>query len=190
MSKYKIGYAICGSFCTINDSIIELKKLVRNNFDVYPIFSPIVYATDTRFTNAKKLADAAEEITGNKIITSIVEAEPIGPKKLFDILAVCPCTGNTLAKLVYGITDTCVTMSVKAHIRNNKPVVIAMATNDALGASAKNIGHLLNTKNFYFVPMRQDEPHNKERSVIADFSLLNATIDAALKGEQIKPILL
>ena len=185
----KIGYAICGSFCTISESLKQLKILKLDGYDIYPILSPIVCSTDTRFTNAKELVTTVEDICGRKIITSINEAEPIGPNKMFDLLAVCPCTSNTLAKLCYGITDTCVTMAVKSHIRNDRPVVIALATNDALGASAKNIGNLLNTKNFYFVPFSQDDPASKKRSMIADFSLLGPTITAALSGSQITPII-
>lgn len=189
MTKIKLGFAMCGSFCTISASLKELEKLVDAGYDVYPILSPIVQNTDTRFTDAKKLCETVESITGKKIIRTVADAEPIGPKKMLDILAVCPCTGNTLAKLAYGITDTSVTMAVKSHIRNNRPVVLAVATNDALSGSAKNIGYLLNMKNYYFVPLRQDDPLNKERSVIADFTLLEETIKSALNGEQQKPII-
>lgn len=185
----KIGFAICGSFCTIYNALNELQQLLDAGYDVYPIFSPIVYSTDTRFTKASELIQKVEDMTGKKIIHTIEAAEPIGPKKMFDILAVCPCTGNTLAKLAYGITDTSVTMAVKAHIRNNRPVVLSVATNDALGAAAKNIGYLLNTRNYYFVPFNQDDPLSKERSVISDFTLLHETIKTALKGEQLKPII-
>lgn len=189
MTKHKLGFAMCGSFCTIKDALAELKKLISLGYDVTPILSPIVYNTDTRFTKAAELIDEIETITGKKIICSIEAAEPIGPKKMFDLLVICPCTGNTLAKLAYGITDTSVTMAAKAHIRNNRPVVLSIATNDALGASAKNIGHLLNTRNYYFVPFNQDDPILKERSIISDFTKLNNTIEAALNGEQIKPII-
>lgn len=189
MTKIKLGFAMCGSFCTISDALAELKNTVDAGYEVFPIFSPIVYSSDTRFTKAKELICKVEEITGNKIIHTITEAEPIGPKKMLDVLAICPCTGNTLAKLTYGITDTSVTMAAKAHIRNNRPVVLSIATNDALGCTAKNIGHLLNTKNYYFVPFSQDEPFSKERSIIADFTLLDDTIQSALKGEQYKPII-
>lgn len=185
----KLGYAMCGSFCTISNSINEMKKLIQEGFDIYPILSPIVCTTDTRFGKADELCLEIEKITGKKIIKHIEEAEPIGPKNMFDALVVCPCTSNTLAKLCYGITDTSVTMAVKSHIRNEKPVIIALATNDALGASAKNIGYLLNRKNIYFVPFSQDDPNNKKRSMIADFSLLNDTISQALNGNQITPII-
>lgn len=189
MTKIKLGFAMCGSFCTIPDAVNELKSLAEKDYDITPIFSPIVYTTDTRFTNAQELINTAEEVTGKKVIHTIATAEPIGPKKMFDVLAVCPCTSNTLAKLSYGITDTAVTMAVKSHIRNNRPVVLAIATNDALGCSAKNIGYLLNMKNYYFVPFSQDEPFSKERSIIADYTLLDETIKMALKGEQFKPII-
>lgn len=185
----KLGYAICGSFCTIANSIKEMEKLINKGYDIYPIFSPIVLSTDTRFGKAKELKEKVENLTGKKILTTITETEPIGPKKMFDVLTVCPCTSNTLAKLCYGITDTSVTMAVKSHIRNERPVVLSLATNDALGATAKNIGHLLNRQNYYFVPFSQDEPENKRRSMIADFTLLEATIQEALKGRQISPII-
>ena len=185
----KLGYAICGSFCTIENSVREIKRLINLDYDIYPILSPIVCSTDTRFGRAQELINTLEEITGKKIINKIEQAEPIGPKKMFDVLAVCPCTSNTMAKLAYGITDTSVTMAVKSHIRNDKPVVIALATNDALGSSAKNIGVLLNQKNIYFVPFSQDDPTNKKRSMIANFSLLDDTIKAALNGHQITPII-
>ena len=189
MNKLKIGYAMCGSFCTIASSIKALKALKSKGYDIYPIFSPIVQNSDTRFTDCRLLAYEVESICEKKIIRTIPDAEPIGPKKMFDVLAVCPCTGNTLAKIAYGITDTSVTMAVKAHIRNNRPTVIALATNDALGAAAKNIGTLLNTKNFYFVPFSQDDPLLKERSMIANFNLLEDTVLSAMNGEQLKPII-
>lgn len=185
----KLGYAICGSFCTIENSVKEIKRLSKLNYDIYPILSPIVCSTDTRFGKAEDLINTLEQITGKKIINKIEEAEPVGPKRMFDVLAVCPCTSNTMAKLAYGITDTSVTMAVKSHIRNDRPVVIALATNDALGSSAKNIGMLLNQKNIYFVPFSQDDSVNKKRSMIADFSLLDDTIKAALNGQQITPII-
>lgn len=190
MQNIKLGFAICGSFCTINDAITEMTTLKNKGFDITPIFSEVVSKYDTRFTNAKELRETVEALCGKKVISSIVEAEPIGPKKLFDVLVVCPCTGNTLAKLANGITDSSVTMAVKAHLRNNKPVILTIATNDALGGSAKNIGYLLNMKNIYFTPFRQDDPKSKEKSIIADFSLINDTITEALKGKQISPVLI
>ncbi|MBE6769673.1 MAG: dipicolinate synthase subunit B [Ruminococcaceae bacterium] len=189
MSQLNLGYAMCGSFCTLKNSVNTLKGLKSDGHNITPIMSEIVYNSDTRFYNCEDLKKDVTEICQNKIINSVVTAEPIGPKKLFDILVVCPCTGNTLAKIANGITDTSVTMAVKAHLRNKKPVVLAIATNDALAASAKNIGLLLNTKNIYFVPFAQDDPTNKHNSLISDFSLLKETIKYALNGEQIQPIL-
>ena len=152
--------------------------------------SQIVYTTDTRFGKAQELIDEVEEICGEKVIHTIPAAEPIGPKNLLDIIVVSPCTGNTLAKIALGITDTPVTMAVKAHLRNNKPVVLAPATNDALGASSKNFGILHNTKNIYFVPYRQDDPHSKNNSLVCDFTLLPKAVASALKGEQLQPIII
>ena len=190
MQKIKLGFAMCGSFCTINDALEQLKFLKEKDFDIIPIFSEVVSKYDTRFTKADELRKTVESICENKVISTIVEAEPIGPKKLLDVLAVCPCTGNTLAKLAGGITDSTVTMAVKAHLRNNRPVVLSIATNDALGGSAKNIGHLLNTKNIYFTPFRQDDPIKKEKSVIADFTKLYDSINEALLGRQINPLMI
>ncbi len=180
---------MCGSFCTLKNSVNTLKELRSDGHNITPIMSEIVFKSDTRFYACEDLKNDVTEICQNEIINSVVTAEPIGPKKLFDILVVCPCTGNTLAKIANGITDTSVTMAVKAHLRNKKPVVLAIATNDALAASAKNIGLLMNTKNIYFVPFAQDDPFNKNNSLISDFSLLKETIDCALEGRQIQPIL-
>lgn len=189
MEKLTVGFALCGSFCTIAQSVKQMDILSQKNMNIIPIMSPIVYNTDTRFYPCEKLKNDVVSICKNKIISDIVTAEPIGPKNLLDILVVSPCTGNTLAKLANGITDTCVTMAVKAHLRNNKPVVLAIATNDALGASAKNIGVLLNTKNIYFVPFAQDDPYSKNNSLISDFSMLYDTIQSALIGKQYQPII-
>ena len=189
MSQLNLGYAMCGSFCTLKNSVSSLKELRSDGHNITPIMSEIVYNSDTRFYNCEDLKKVVTEICQNNIINSVVTAEPIGPKKLFDILVVCPCTGNTLAKIANGITDTSVTMAVKAHLRNKKPVILAIATNDALGASAKNIGLLLNTKNIFFVPFAQDDPIGKNNSLISDFSLVKETIKYALNGEQIQPIL-
>ena len=189
MSSIKLGFCICGSFCTIASSLKQMRILKEKGYEITAVLSPIVQTANTRFTNSEKLKKEIEEITDKPIICDIVSAEPIGPKKMFDVLTVCPCTGNTLAKLATGITDTSVTMAVKAHIRNNKPVVIAPATNDALSCSSKTIGQLLNMKNYYFVPFSQDDPINKERSMIADFSMLEEAILASLEGRQITPII-
>lgn len=190
MKELTVGYAMCGSFCTISDSMAALRSLAEKGLKLIPIMSPIVYNTDTRFTEHLSLQNRVKEITNNDIIHTIEQAEPIGPKSLLDVLVVAPCTGNTLGKLASGITDTCVTMAVKAHLRNNKPVVLAIATNDALSASAKNIGTLLNTKNIYFVPFGQDDAIKKPTSIIADFTKIHETIEYALRGKQIEPLLI
>lgn len=189
MKQITLGYAFCGSFCTIKQSVAALKELKKADYKIKPIMSPIVYSTDTRFTNAKELIAEVEDICGDKIIHDINGAEPIGPKNLLDLIIVSPCTGNSLSKIALGITDTSVTMAVKAHLRNEKPVVLAIATNDALGATAKNIGLLHNTKNIFFVPYRQDDPHSKQKSLVCDFTLLPETVTKALKGEQIQPVI-
>ena len=190
MSSIKVGLAVCGSFCTLTKTLETAKDLTDKGYEITPILSPIVQSTDTRFISAYDFRKKLENICKNNSITTIVEAEPIGPKKMFDAIVICPCTGNTLAKLAYGITDTCVTMAVKAHIRNNRPAIVAVSTNDALSASAKNIGYLLNTKNYYFVPYKQDDPLTKERSIVADFSLVDQTVRCALEGKQLRPIIL
>ena len=190
MKDITLGYAFCGSFCTIKKSLAALKALAESGYKIKPIMSQIVYNTDTRFSKAEDLIHEVEEICGEKIIHDIVAAEPIGPKNLLDIIVVSPCTGNTVAKIALGITDTPVTMAVKAHLRNQKPVVLGIATNDALGASAKNLGLLHNTTNIYFVPYRQDDPFGKNNSLVCDFSLIPQTVEKALTGEQIQPILI
>lgn len=188
MKQITLGYAFCGSFCTIKQSLSALKELVSIGYKVRPIMSEIVYTTDTRFGKAADLITEVEELCGEQVIHTISAAEPIGPKNLLDIIVVAPCTGNTLAKIALGVTDTPVTMAVKAHLRNNKPVVLAPATNDALGASAKNIGLLHNTKNIYFVPYRQDDPFSKNNSLVCDFTLLPKAVESALNGEQLQPV--
>ncbi len=190
MENITLGYAFCGSFCTIKKSLEALRELAKNDIKIKPIMSSIVYTTDTRFGKASELIEEVEDICGEKIIHDIAAAEPIGPKNLLDIIVVSPCTGNTIAKTALGVTDTPVTMAVKAHLRNNKPVVLAIATNDALGASAKNIGLLHNTNNIYFVPYRQDDPFGKNNSLVCDFSLIPKTVEEALKGRQTQPVIL
>ncbi len=190
MQNIKLGYAFCGSFCTINKSLAVLKELAKLDIDITPIMSEITFSTDTRFAKSSEFNAAVEEICGKKIIHTVPAAEPIGPKNLLDILVVAPCTGNTISKIALGITDTSVTMAVKAHLRNNKPVILGIATNDALGATAKNIGLLHNTKNIYFVPYGQDDPHNKTTSLICDFSQIPQTIESVLKGTQIQPVII
>ena len=190
MSTLTFGYAMCGSFCTFKQSLEQMKKIGADGYQVVPIMSPISYTTDTRFGKAKDFIEEIESTCGRKIIHSIVDAEPIGPKKMVDVMIVCPCTGNTLAKLANSITDTAVTMAVKSHLRNSGPVVLALATNDALSASAKNIGKLMNYKNIYFVPMKQDDPEKKPTSVIADFNYVLPAAIASLEGKQLQPTFL
>lgn len=184
-----IGFALCGSFCTFNKVFPIMKQLTLEH-TVTPIFSDASYATDTRFGSAAEHIRLAEEICGKSVIHTIAQAEPIGPKKLFDILVIAPCTGNTLAKLSHGIADTAVTMAAKSHLRNGRPVLIAVSTNDALGTAAENIGRLLARKHYYFVPFRQDDPAGKPRSMVADFSMLSQAVEAALKGQQLQPVLI
>lgn len=186
--KLTVGFAMCGSFCTLKSAVEVLKKLSAS-YNVIPIMSQVTYTTDTRFGKASDYIAQIENTTGNKVIHTIFDAEPIGPKKLLDALIIAPCTGNTLAKLNYGITDTSVTMAAKAHLRNARPLIIAVATNDALSNSAKNIGSLLNYKNIYFVPFSQDDSALKPTSCIADFSLIENTLVLALDGKQIQPII-
>lgn len=188
MKEITVGYAFCGSFCTIKQSLEALKSLLNEGYKVKPIMSEIVYKTDTRFGKAQNLINEVEELTGEKIIHDIPSAEPIGPKNLLDIIVVSPCTGNTLAKIALGVTDTPVTMAVKAHLRNNKPVVLAIASNDSLGASAKNIGLLHNTKNIYFVPFGQDDPFSKNNSLVCDFKKIPETVKSALNNTQLQPV--
>ena len=190
LTGIKIGYALCGSFCTFKKSFEQIKTLVESGAEVTPIMSFNAYNIDTRFGTAEENRKIITELCGREIIHTIEGAEPIGPQKMFDILTVAPCTGNTLAKLAVGIIDTPVTMAVKSHIRNMRPVVIAIATNDALSGSAKNIGMLYNYKNYYFVPMSQDDPEKKPTSVVADYNRIKEAIINALDGKQIQPILI
>ena len=186
--KIRLGFAFCGSFCTFKRVLEELEKLAKE-YDITPIMSSGAAFTDTRFGKAEDLRRRITEICGKEPITTIAGAEPIGPQALLDVLVIEPCTGNTLGKLANGITDTAVTMAAKAHLRNGRPVVLAVSTNDALGASARNIGTLMNAKNIYFVPMRQDAPQGKPASVVANFAKTGAAIKAALEGKQVQPVL-
>lgn len=188
MNEIRLGFALCGSFCTFQNTIKQIEKLKEKGIDIIPIMSFNAYSTDTRFGKAQEHIDKIENVCGNKIISTIEDAEPIGPKKLLDILIIEPCTGNTIAKLANGITDTPVTLAAKAHLRNERPLVIAVSTNDALAVAASNIGRLLNNKNVYFVPMKQDDSLNKPRSVVADFNKTYDTVINALNGKQIQPI--
>ncbi len=190
MKGITAGFALCGSFCTIKKAVAQLKVLNSSGVDIVPIMSPIVYTSNTRFGTAKELIDEIESLTNKKIITTVVDAEPIGPKKLLDLMIIAPCTGNTLSKLANGITDNSVTMAAKAHLRNGRPLLLAIATNDGLSACGNNIGRLMNTKNIYFVPFGQDDAFGKPTSLIADFDILPQAAEAALKGEQLQPILI
>ena len=186
----KIGYGITGSFCTFKKMVEAVKSISWEGAEVYPVMSEISYSTDTRFGKAVDFRQILTDITGNTIIKSVKEAEPIGPKKMFDLMIVAPCTGNTLAKIANGITDTSVTMAVKAHIRNGRPVLLGVSTNDALGNSARNIGALLNYKNIYFVPFEQDDYLSKPNSLVASFDQIIPAAEAALDGIQLQPLLL
>lgn len=190
MEQAKVGFAFCGSFCTLSMAMTALEQVKSRFGDVTPIVSEAAAANDTRFGPAHEFMREMERICDKRVIDSLVKAEPIGPKKLLDVLVICPCTGNTLAKLANGVTDSTVTLAAKAHLRNGRPLVICPATNDALAASAKNIGALLDKKHVYFVPFRQDDPQGKPTSVVADFSLVPDTIAAALEGRQLQPLLL
>ncbi len=190
MHDKRIGVALCGSFCNFERVYSEMLKFKENGAILSFIMSANAANTDTRFGTAGHWKKSFSELSDGEIITTISGAEPIGPKKMFDVLLVCPCTGNTLAKLSHGITDTPVTMAVKSHLRGGRPVVLAIATNDGLAASAQNIGRLLNTKNYYFVPFAQDDPYQKPTSIICDFSKVSDTVEVALAGRQIKPIML
>lgn len=185
-----IGFALCGSFCTHHRAMEALEQVKARFSHVVPIVSEQVAATDTRFGPAHELMREMERICDHRVISTIREAEPIGPKGLLDLLIICPCTGNTLGKLAAGITDTCVTMAAKAHMRNGRPVLIAPATNDGLAASAVSLGTLLTRKYIYFVPFGQDDPEKKPTSLVADFSQVADCAQAALEDRQIQPLLL
>ena len=184
-----IGFALCGSFCTYSQ-VFPVMELLARDYRLTPIFSHVSATVDSRFGTAAEHLALATEICGAPPLTTIPDAEPIGPKKLFDALIVAPCTGNTLAKLAHSIADGPVTMAAKSHLRNGRPVILAVSTNDALGGAAENIGKLLARKHFYFVPFGQDDPYNKPTSMVADFSRIPETLQSALEGKQIQPILL
>ena len=189
MNNKNIGFAITGSFCTFKKILPCIQKLIEQGNDITPIFSYTVSQMDTRFYKASEFAQDIEALTGKKAITTIADAEPIGPKNNLDIMIIAPCTGNTLAKLNNAITDTPVLMAVKAHMRNNKPLLIAVSTNDALSSNAKNLGEQLGKKNIYFVPFAQDDCIKKSNSLIADYDLINEAADLALIGKQLQPLL-
>ncbi len=184
----KIGFAICGSYCTHGAALRQVDALLENGYSLLPIVSENVYRTDTRFGKAEDLCTLLKEKSGNDVIHTIVDAEPLGPKTPMDALIICPCTGNTLAKMANGVTDTAVTMAAKAHLRSDRPLIIALASNDALSANLKNIATMLSRKNVYFVPLVQDDPQNKPHSLVADFSLLLPTLHFAMEGKQYRKL--
>ena len=190
MSGKRLGFAMCGSFCTFHRVLPEMERLKAAGWDVQPILSPAAYTTDTRFGKAADFVGQIEKITGKPVWHTIYETEPIGPKKLLDLLVVAPATGNTLAKLALGLADTSVTLACKAHLRNARPVLLAGSTNDALGTAATNIGVLMHAKHMFFVPMRQDAPESKPNSVVADFTKIPEAAAAAMAGKQLQPMLL
>jgi len=184
-----IGFALCGSFCTYAKVFPILGQLSRN-YQVTPIFSDSAYTVDSRFGTAREHIDMAKEICGMEPLHTIAQVEPIGPKKLLDLLVIAPCTGNTLAKLAHGIVDGPVTMAAKSHLRNGRPILIAVSTNDALAGAAENIGKLLARKHYYFVPFGQDDAIKKPTSMVADFTQIPQALEAALEGKQLQPVLL
>ena len=185
-----LGYAFCGSFCTHARALRELRNLLASGYEIQPIFSETVRTTDTRFGTAAALCEEVEALCARRVISSVVDAEPLGPSMPLDALIISPCTGNTLAKIANGITDTAVCMAVKAHLRSDRPLVISLASNDALSANLKNIATLLSRKHVYFVPMDQDDPEKKPHSLVADFSLLIPTLESAMQGKQYQKIFL
>ena len=188
MDGVKVGFAMCGSFCTFARALEQMKLLAQTGYEVVPVMSETAYSTDTRFGKAQDFRDEITSTCGREIIHTIEAAEPIGPKRMTDIMVIAPCTGNTLSKLASSTIDTSVTMAVKSHLRAQKPVLIALATNDGLSGSAKNMGTMLNRKNIYFVPMSQDDPIKKPNSLVAHFDLLVPALEAALLEHQIQPI--
>lgn len=188
MNKPRIGIALCGSYCTYEKLFKNLTGLAEK-YELVPIMSESAAVTDSRFGSAEEFRNKLEKLCGSAPVHSIAEAEPLGPARPMDALIIAPCTGNTMAKLNHGITDTAVTMAAKAHLRNSKPLIIAFSTNDALSGSAPNIAGLLNRKNVYFVPFRQDDCIKKPFSMASDFALMEKTVEAALRGMQLQPIL-
>ena len=185
----RLGFAICGSFCNHANVMKEYERL-SEGYELIPILSDNAARCDTRFGTAERFVERVESLAGRRAVKTIVEAEPLGPSNAMDVLVIAPCTGNTLAKLAAGVTDNAVTMAAKSHLRNGKPVVIALATNDVLAASAPNIAALLGRKHYYFVPFGQDDPVKKPTSLVADFTRLEETVELAAEGRQLQPILL
>ena len=187
-NKKQVGLALCGSYCTY-DQVFKAAEGLAAEYALIPIMSDTAAGTDTRFGRASDHIRRLMDITGREVVTTIAEAEPLGPREPMDALVIAPCTGNTLAKLARGVTDSAVTMAAKAHLRNGRPLVIAFSTNDGLSGSLENIARLLNRKHVYFVPFRQDDPEKKPNSLQADFSLIGPAVEAALRGEQLQPLL-
>lgn len=184
-----IGFALCGSFCTF-DKVFPVMELLNRDYQLLPIVSDAVLRTDTRFGTAEEHLQTIRELTGSEPVHTIAQAEPIGPKKLLDLLIIAPCTGNTLAKLAHGIADGPVTLAAKSHLRNDRPILLAVSTNDALAAAAGNIGRLMARRNIYFVPFTQDDAAGKPTSCVADFSLIPKALEAALERRQLQPLLI
>lgn len=189
LNGVKVGFALTGSHCTLEEVVSELEAIKKEGADIYPIISDSVDKTVTKYGSPDKWKNMLVQITGKKPINSLVGAEPVGPGKMFDVMVIAPCTGNTLAKLANAITDTTVLMAAKAHLRNQFPLVLAISTNDGLGLNAKNVGMLLNTKNIYMVPFGQDNPKGKPNSLKANMKLMVDTIVLALEGKQLQPVL-
>ena len=185
-----IGFAMCGSFCTHAASLEVLTRLKAQGYDILPIMSEITASTDTRFGKAADLVARVEALCGHSVVTTIPDAEPLGPARPMEALVICPCTGNTLAKLANGITDTPVCMAAKAHLRSDRPLLITLASNDALSANLRNVGTLLSRKSVYFTPLRQDDPVGKPHSLVADFTKVPEALERALRGEQMRPLFL
>ncbi len=189
LTNKRVGFCICGSFCTIESVIPEIEKIIKAGGEVTPIMSQAVYTTDTRFGKAADFISAVERICDRQVLHTLPDVEPIGPQHLLDIMIIAPATGNTIGKLAAGIADTSVTFAAKAHLRNASPLVIAVSTNDGLGANGKNIAALMNTKCTYFVPYSQDNPKVKQNSLVADMNKIVPTLEAALEGRQLQPVL-
>ena len=185
-----LGYAFCGSFCTHSCALKGLQNLIQRGYDVQPIMSETVWHTDTRFGSSEKLIQEVETLCKRKVIHTVLDAEPLGPQMPLETLIISPCTGNTLAKIANGITDTAVCMAAKAHLRRDRPLILALASNDALSANLKNIATMLSRKCVYFVPMQQDDPDKKPHSLVADFTLLENTLQCALSGRQYRKLFL
>ncbi len=188
--RQTVGFALCGSYCTHAEALAQMDILLQKGYDVVPIMSERVWETDTRFGTARALRQSVEAKCGNEIIHTIKDAEPLGPARPLSALVICPCTGNTLAKLAAGVTDSSVCMAAKAHLRSDRPLLLALASNDAMSANLQNIATLLNRKNVFFVPVRQDDPTSKPHSLVAEFSLVPQALEQALAGRQMRKLFL